>query len=56
VAVAVAVAERMTATLMMPVLAAAVVAVAEHVQPWAALVVVQVRSQSACACKTHRPR
>ncbi len=50
------VAERMTATLMMPVLAEAAVAVAEHAQVWAVLVVVQVRSQSACACKTHLRR
>ncbi len=55
-AVAVVVAERMTATLTMLEQAAAVVAVAEHVQPWAALVVVQVRSQSACACRTHLRR
>ena len=52
-AVAVAAAEQMIATLMMPALVVAAEAVAEHVQPRAVLVVVQERSQSACACRTH---
>jgi hypothetical protein len=53
VAVAVVAAVRMTATLMMPALVVAAEAVAEHAQPRAVLVVVQERSQSACACRTH---
>jgi len=56
VAAAVAAAEQMIATLMMPALVVAAEAVAEHVQPRAVLVAVQEHSQSACACRTHLRR